>query len=410
MASPLDLFSKPVVTGNLPQNCVPQTVTVTGGRSGCFTSLGACETNQPALTVVSNTTWTRQNCDGSTSTFTSDPGPLTCYRAACPSGTNATWTAWQTGSAPSLSCDWQRPNCDGSTTTSVFDPGPVSCTWRRPGCDGSFTGAGAVASSATNPGNLTCYQSRSCSNPMGAWGAWSTTDPGAGTACYQRRGCGGTTEFFLGDPGSLSCSASRENCFGTLETFGADPGPLTCWSRNTCAGVNQVFTSNPGSVSCGYTRTNCAGVAESFTSDPGSLSCRTRRNCDGTTTGPTTSPLASVTCGRGDDPPIVHTEQVWINASQANVNSAWTFSWAQRTRSTLIVGVALITSRARWAVTPSLSAMPSNSPSTAALHGRCCEVKQVAHIVRQGLGGGPGRGVAAHSGPGIHQPVFRADM
>lgn len=324
--SPLDLFSRPVVNTNLPEVCTTRTVTRTGNRTGCFSSAAVCQANQPAAPTIDTTTWSRQNCDGSTSSFASDPGPLTCWRSRCPSGTNSTWSAWQPGSAPTPVCDWQRANCDGSVTTSAGNPGTLSCPWRRPGCDGTYGGLGAVNSSATNPGTLTCWQTRACTSPMGGFGAWQTTDPGPGTACYERQDCAGAIGVFVGNPGTLSCPATRENCAGTVENFPSDPGPLTCWSRNTCSGAAQTFTSDPGALGCGWTRQNCQGVTETFGGDPGSLTCYSRRNCDGSTTGPTASPLVPVTCQRGDEAPVVQQPTTWTQTAQRQTNNPWTFT------------------------------------------------------------------------------------
>jgi type IV pilus assembly protein PilY1 len=304
--SPLDLFSRPVLSQ-------PST-----SRSGCFGSVAACESGAPPAAATTTTAWTRQDCDGTVRTYTSDPGPLTCHRARC--GSTGTWSAWSP-TPVTLSCGWTWTDCAGVVRTSATNPGPISCGWRRADC------AGTVQSFPSDPGSLTCYRTRPCGS--GSWSAWSPTNPGALPACYQRQNCSGTNQWFSGtDPGPLSCSWTRQDCDGTAQTFTSNPGSLTCWQRTSCSGSNQIFTSNPGSLTCGFTRRDCPGTTQTFATDPGLLTCYSRQNCDGTTTGPTPTLLSSVTCSTAGELPITYNPTTFTRSSTADTRNATTFTRA----------------------------------------------------------------------------------
>jgi type IV pilus assembly protein PilY1 len=277
-STPLDLFQRPIVSGTSSSN------------SGCFTSLGQCQSGVAPTPPLVTQRWQRVNCSGVTETFTSDPGPLTCHRARCGSGS---WTPWST-TVPTLACPWTWTDCLGNAQTSPTNPGPISCGWRRQDC------ANVMGIFPTNPGALTCYRTRDCSG--GAWGAWGLTDPGTPATCYQRQNCSGGTDYFSGtNPGTLSCSFQRRDCSGATQTHASNPGPLACWQRQDCAGTNQRFSVNPGQLSCGWQRQNCPGTTQSFGTDPGSLTCWQRPNCGGGMTGPTETPLSPLTCvGSGE--------------------------------------------------------------------------------------------------------------
>jgi len=239
ISSPLDLFSRPLTE-------IPPTIS-----SGCFTGSAQCLSGAPPATPLVTTTWRRQDCSGTWQVFASDPGPLTCYRARCGTGS---WSAWS-ASQPTLSCPFQWTNCSGNTQTSITNPGPISCGWRRRDCAGTMVSFGA------DPGPLTCYRTRPCSSS--GWGSWSVTNPGTLPTCYWRNTCSGSTEYFSG--------------------------------------------TNPGTLSCGFSRQDCPGTWQSFDSNPGSLTCYSRTNCDGSTTGPGTTPLSPVTCpGSTGDELITH--------------------------------------------------------------------------------------------------------
>lgn len=281
--SPLDLFQRPIVSGSSSPN------------SGCFTSLSQCQAGAAPTPALVTQRWQRTNCAGVTETFTSDPGPLTCYRARCGSGS---WTAWSP-TVPTLTCPWTWTDCAGASQTSPTNPGTISCGWRRRDCGGAMVGFGS------NPGNLTCYRTRDCAG--GGWGGWSATNPGTLPTCYQRPNCSGGTEYFSGtNPGTLSCSWQRRNCSGATQTFATNPGGLTCWRRQDCSGTNQNFASDPGSLSCGWQRQNCPGATQSFATNPGNLTCWQRGNCGGGTTGPTDVPLSPVTCIAGEQVTVIN--------------------------------------------------------------------------------------------------------
>ena len=304
---PLDLFQRPIVAGSSSTN------------SGCFTSLAQCQAGVAPTPPLVTEGWQRVNCAGATETFTSDPGPLTCHRARCGSGS---WTPWS-ATVPTLTCPWSWTNCAGSTETSPTNPGPISCGWRRQDC------AGALGTFPSSPGALTCYRTRDCSG--GGWGAWSATDPGTLPICYQRQNCSGGTDYFSGtSPGNLSCSFLRRDCSGTVQNHASNPGPLTCWQRQDCAGANQRFPSDPGPLSCGWQRQNCPGSNQNFLSDPGSLTCWQRPNCGGGMTGPTETPLSSLTClGSGEQlvvyDPTTFTRTAWpiVRSPSSFTESPW---------------------------------------------------------------------------------------
>ncbi|HYF60022.1 MAG TPA: hypothetical protein VEA81_13810, partial [Burkholderiaceae bacterium] len=281
--SPLDLFSRPLATG------------ASTTKSGCFSGVNHCQSSALPEPQVTLTTWTRQACDGTTQTFASDPGPLTCYRARCGTGS---WSAWQS-SPPTLACGWTWVDCQGVTRTSATNPGTISCPWRRQDCSGTWQ------TFASDPGPLTCYRTRPCG--AGGWSSYTATNPGSLPACYTRQNCAGTTEYFSGsNPGPLSCNWTRQDCFGTTQTFTSNPGTLTCWQRNDCSNTTQRFTSDPGTLICGYNRQNCAGTNQSYASNPGNLTCYTRQNCDGTTTGPTETVLSPVSCSSAGELPVTY--------------------------------------------------------------------------------------------------------
>lgn len=304
--SPLDLFSRPVITQAAVNN------------SGCFTSLGQCQTGASPTPPVGTTTWSRTNCDGTVSNFASDPGPLTCYRARCGAGP---WTAWQ-NTTPTLNCGYQWTDCFGNPQTSPTNPGTINCQWRRQNCAGTWVNFGS------NPGDLTCYSTRAC-NSSWTWSAYTTTNPGVLPTCYQRPNCANTgfTYHTPNNPGTLNCSWSRQDCFGTPINHGTtNPGPLTCWQRNDCSNVNQKFTSDPGTLSCGFNRLDCPGTNQSFGSDPGSLTCYSRTNCNGTTTGPTPTPLSPVNCPVAGELPVTYTPTTFTRNSTANNRTSSSFT------------------------------------------------------------------------------------
>jgi type IV pilus assembly protein PilY1 len=284
--SPLDLFSRPL------------TSTTSTTRSGCFTSSSSCLAGTTALSAILTTTWTRLDCDGTSRTYASDPGALTCYRAKC--GASGTWSAWSP-SPVTLSCGWTWTDCTGVVRTSATNPGTISCSWTRPDC------AGTVQTFGSDPGTLTCYRTRSCASGS-TWSAYTTTNPGTLPACYTRSTCAGTTQYFSGsDPGPLACDWTRLNCFGVPQTFtGASPGNLTCYRRTNCSGTVENFTTSQPSLVCGYTRNTCANVTTTFATSPGTLTCYARQNCDGTTTGPTETVLSSLTCPSASELPVTY--------------------------------------------------------------------------------------------------------
>lgn len=303
--SPMDLFQRPNIT--IPSR----------SNSGCFASNSVCTSGADPAPPILTVRWTRTNCAGVTESFTSDPGPLTCYRARCGSGS---WSAWSS-SPVTLSCPYQWTDCNGNPQTSPTNPGTISCGWRREDC------SGAIQSFGSNPGNLTCYRSRDCNG--GGWSGWSASNPGAFPTCYQRENCSGGTDYFSGsNPGTLSCSWSRQTCSGATQTFASNPGNLTCWQRQDCSGANQIFTSNPGSLTCGWQRQNCPGATQSFGSNPGSLTCYQRNNCGGGMTGPTDSPInpSSVTCASAGELPVTYTTTTFTRNPSSVTRNATSFT------------------------------------------------------------------------------------
>lgn len=354
VTSPLDLFSRPVVSTTGATTCVPTTVFNPQNRSGCYASRAACELpSSVAATPTTTTNWSRQNCAGTIESFgTTNPGNLTCFQSRCPSGTNSTNTAPSPTQA-TLTCDFRWTNCLGATQTSPTSPGTISCGWRRPACDGSFTSPGAITNGSSDPGSLSCWRSRTCSAPIPGFGSWNVgTAPNLGS-CFRRNDCSGTLRVFTSNPGSLPCGFTRTNCFGTSESFTTDPGTLTCWRRNTCQGVQTFFTSNPGSLSCGFQRQNCSGANETFSSDPGSLTCYSRTNCDGSTTGPTTTVLSSVSCPRGDNVPITYNPTITTRNSSPLTNAPTSFTRTSTSQgSQSATSVSLLETVTRTATAP----------------------------------------------------------
>ncbi len=323
--SPLDLFSRPVLSTPGVTTCTPTTVDVPTPRNGCFANQAACQNigTSPAAQVTT-TVWNRPNCANVNQVFPSNPGSLTCYRSRCPTGTSSSWTPFEP-TQRSLTCDFQYADCSGTTVTTPTAPATTSCGWRRPGCDGSFTGLGAVANAGSDPGSLSCFRTRSCSAPVPGFGAWSIGAAPAGGTCYSRQNCSGVLQVFTTNPGSLSCGFTRQNCFGVVENFATNPGSLTCWQRQNCAGTNVISTTDPGPLACGFRRTNCAGTVENFGTDPGPLTCYSRTNCDGTTTSGSSTPLPTISCAQGDSVPVTYTATTSVRNSTPVVRNASTF-------------------------------------------------------------------------------------
>jgi type IV pilus assembly protein PilY1 len=310
--SPLDLFSRPLATQP------------TTSRSGCFGNAAQCLSGAPPSPLLEQTVWKRLDCDGIERSYTSNPGPVTCYRSRC--GASATWSNWSSNPTPA-SCGFGWTDCAGNWQTSATNPGPISCPWRRVGCDGrlqTFTG---------NPGSLTCHRTRDCG---GGWSAWSATAPGALSACWQRQNCSGANEFFSGaNPGPLSCSFSRPDCNGTVQTFGSNPGPLTCWSRQNCSNVTERFTSNPGTLTCGYSQQQCSGVTQSFTASPPPLTCYRRQDCSGAWSPWNTTNPGPLTCPTAGELPIVYQPQSQTRnaiVSSRSPSSTTNWPWGGGTR------------------------------------------------------------------------------
>jgi type IV pilus assembly protein PilY1 len=360
VSSPLDLFSRPVVSITGASTCGTQTVAVPTNRNGCFTNLAACQANAAATATVAITTWSRLNCAGTTETFTTNPGNLQCSRQRCPAGANSTFGAYQTGtlaSLPALTCDFSRVTSCTSNATSTFsvNPGPLACNWRRPGCGGGFGGSelGVVSSSGSNPGNLVCYRSRSCTAPVPSFGAWTTSTIAPLGSCFARATCANVTETFTVSPGALSCGFTRPNCPGVVESFATNPGPLACWRRNDCSGGSATFTVNPGSLTCSFSRNNCSGVAESFPSDPGALTCFQRLNCDGSTTSPSATAPSTLTCPAGDGVPITYSPTSFTVTVSAVIRTPTAFTQTVSNLGTRTVStVALVESVTRTPIGP----------------------------------------------------------
>ncbi|MFO0459496.1 MAG: PilC/PilY family type IV pilus protein [Burkholderiales bacterium] len=292
-SSPLDLFSRPL------------TPTTTVTASGCFTGTSQCQSGASPAAALLSTTWQRTNCAGTVETFTENPGPLTCYRTRCGTGS---WSAWSSTLVTPPCFQWT--DCFGVVQYSSTNPGPISCGWRRQNCNGTWS-----TFPSAPPDSLTCYRTRGCDGS--GWSGWSGTNPGTLPACYTRQNCAGTTQYFSGsDPGTLSCSWSRQTCEGVTQTFPSNPGNLNCWQRTRCESptIDYWTTTAPSplTVSCRYERLNCPGVLEIFppTPNPGPLTCYQRPNCDGSITGPTASVLTPLTCPVPGELPITYTPTI----------------------------------------------------------------------------------------------------
>lgn len=345
--SPLDLFSRPLATQP------------TATRSGCFGSGALCLSGASPSPLLEQTVWRRLDCDGVERTYTSNPGPVTCYRSRCGSDR---WSDWSTNpTAPSCGFGWT--NCAGNWQTSPTNPGPISCPWRRLDCNGTLQTFGG------DPGSLTCHRTRSCG---GSWSGWSATAPGTLPACWQRTNCSGTVEYFSGtNPGSLSCNWSRTDCSGAAQTFTSNPGSLTCWSRQNCSNVSQTFTSNPGTLICGYSQQQCSGTWQSFGSSPPPLTCYRRQECSGAWSPWSTTNPGSLTCPSAGELPIVYNpvSQTRNAVTDARSPTSWT-NWPSGggTRDPIAFSRAetmLRTSMAPSTVTPApIASQQETSPRT----------------------------------------------
>ncbi|MFZ4760254.1 MAG: hypothetical protein ACOYLX_18965, partial [Burkholderiaceae bacterium] len=145
-------------------------------------------------------------CDGSGyGGWTAGTAPTlpACYRRNTCSGT----PQYFSGSDPGpLSCSWSRQDCNGTTQTFASNPGSLTC-WQRQSCTDSST---TIFTSAPNPLTQACrYERQNCSGTLQQF-ALGGGDPGNLT-CYTRNNCGGgltgPTETVLSP---VSCAVGGE--------------------------------------------------------------------------------------------------------------------------------------------------------------------------------------------------------